>query len=140
MIRIRATGVCFNDKNELLVIEQAVNGRRYALPGGGVESGETIEAALKREFAEEVNLAIQIDRIAYISEYDRQDSVHVIEIAMIVRAVGPTVSLAQYSSEESAIRTIKFIPLVELATYLPESKMLRHIQSSPGLYTGLREA
>jgi 8-oxo-dGTP diphosphatase len=40
----------------------------WIAPGGGVEGGETLEAAATRETLEETGLAVRIDRLAYIDE------------------------------------------------------------------------
>ncbi|MFP4466359.1 MAG: NUDIX domain-containing protein [Candidatus Goldiibacteriota bacterium] len=59
-IRIRTAGFCLNEKNELLLVNHVKKGRSYwLLPGGGEEFGETVPAALKREFMEEVSLKIK---------------------------------------------------------------------------------
>ncbi|MCE5299610.1 MAG: NUDIX hydrolase [Spirochaetia bacterium] len=59
-IRIRVAGIVLNQKNELLLVNHRKNGRSYWLfPGGGVEHGEDIETALKREFYEELTAEIK---------------------------------------------------------------------------------
>ena len=58
-IRIRVGGLLLNKKGELLLVNQKKKGRSYWLfPGGGVEFGEDVETALKREFKEELSLKI----------------------------------------------------------------------------------
>ena len=62
----------FHDENRL----------HYNLPGGGVEAGETVIEAVKREAWEEVSVEIEVGDIAFIYEYapfknaDKYDSVH----------------------------------------------------------------
>ena len=41
-------GVCFNDKNEILIARK-VGEEKWIIPGGHPERDETIEQALKRE-------------------------------------------------------------------------------------------
>jgi len=59
-IRIRVAGICLDKKNRLLLVNHQKNGKSYwLLPGGGVEYGETLHEALKREFMEEMTLKIK---------------------------------------------------------------------------------
>lgn len=59
-IRVRVAGILLNKKNELLLVNHQKNGKSYWLfPGGGVEYGEGLEEALKREFKEELDLKIR---------------------------------------------------------------------------------
>ncbi|HPD18653.1 MAG: NUDIX hydrolase [Candidatus Goldbacteria bacterium] len=59
-IRIRAAAIILNRKKELLLVNHQKNGRSYwLLPGGGVEYGETIENALKRELNEELSMEMK---------------------------------------------------------------------------------
>ncbi len=141
MLRIRVTGLCFNDINEILILEQKVNSRSYALPGGGVEQGETIEAALRREFQEEVNLEVTVGKVVYITEYDRTDGVHVVEIALTVRPTGGSLVVSQLDS--TPISSSFYAPVDKLGDYLDNEAILsavRGAQASHGNYLGLREA
>ena len=50
--RISVKAIIQNESGEVLVIKE--NGSQWSLPGGGVDHGETIHDALKRELYEEV--------------------------------------------------------------------------------------
>lgn len=71
-LRKSARGVVLNERNEVSI--QFVSKKNYyKLPGGGVEIGETIEEALKREIVEEVGCAISIQtKLGVIVEYRTQ--------------------------------------------------------------------
>ncbi len=57
-------------ENKLLVSDEEINGYRFTkLPGGGVELGEGLKDALKREFLEECNLKIDIESHFYTTDF-----------------------------------------------------------------------
>lgn len=77
-LRKSARGVVLNEKGEVSI--QFVSKKNYyKLPGGGVEIGETVEEALKREIVEEVGCDISIeDTLGITVEYrTRHDLLHI---------------------------------------------------------------
>jgi ADP-ribose pyrophosphatase YjhB (NUDIX family) len=69
LLRKAARAVVFNDNNEI-AFQFASKHKYYKLPGGGIEKGETIEDALRREVLEESGCEIDIiDNIGVIIEY-----------------------------------------------------------------------
>ena len=68
-------GIIVNDRDVLLL--NTTHTGTYSLPGGGIEIGESIEAALKREVREETGLEIEIIRFYRFEEqffyYDPAD-------------------------------------------------------------------
>jgi len=62
---------------------------RWALPGGFVEYGETVEEAVLREFEEEVGLKARIKKLLGVySKPDRDPRGHVISIVFLLDAEG----------------------------------------------------
>lgn len=55
--RLGAYGIIINDDNQIAV---AKVDKRYFLPGGGVEGGESLEECLRRECLEEIGAEISI--------------------------------------------------------------------------------
>ena len=57
-------------ENKILLIHR-IRGKDefYAFPGGGVEHGETVHAAIKREVKEETNQDIIVEQILYHLDY-----------------------------------------------------------------------
>nr|WP_276563041.1 NUDIX domain-containing protein [Paenibacillus anseongense] len=70
MIRNTAKAIIEND-NKLLVIKKKLDnvGIYYTLPGGGQESGETIDDTILRECTEELNIYTVIKELVCVREY-----------------------------------------------------------------------
>lgn len=67
---VRVYGILINDKNEILVSDEQRNGFQFTkFPGGGLEWGEGITDALKREFLEELNLEIEVGELFYLTDF-----------------------------------------------------------------------
>jgi mutator protein MutT len=88
LIQVRPTAVLIEDGKILLVEQQVCGspGRRWSLPGGRLEAGETLEQCVVREVAEETGLQVAIDRLLYVC--DRMvESGQVVHITFAVRRV-----------------------------------------------------
>ena len=53
-VTLGVRGICCNINNNKILLVKHTYSEDWALPGGGVEVGESVEKALKREFKEEV--------------------------------------------------------------------------------------
>lgn len=82
-------GICFTD-NKLLVVHK-IRGpyaNRYDLPGGTIESNESIIQTIYREYEEETGLSINIDRnvgtAEFIVKYAIREAAYVQHIAIFL--------------------------------------------------------
>jgi ADP-ribose pyrophosphatase YjhB (NUDIX family) len=67
---IRVYGVLKNLQNEILVTDELIRGKKYTkFPGGGLEFGEGTRDCLKREFLEEMNLAVEVGDHLYTTDF-----------------------------------------------------------------------
>lgn len=68
-IRKAVRAVVVNNE-ELIGLVHSVKNNHYKIPGGGIEDGESIPAALNRECLEEIGTDVEIiSEIGYITEY-----------------------------------------------------------------------
>jgi len=58
--RFSVHAVITNSEGNVLLLKQTYGDKRWGLPGGGVEPGETIHEAIKRECYEEIGLDILV--------------------------------------------------------------------------------
>jgi ADP-ribose pyrophosphatase YjhB (NUDIX family) len=93
----------------------------WVLPGGRQESGETIEEAVVREFAEETSLHIRPLDLAYVSEsIDTPNGYHVVNGTFFVEEIGGP---ADPRPVDPAVVDVRFVP-VEDAPGLLEADVL----------------
>lgn len=58
--RFSVHAAIINEEGKVLQLKQTYGDKRWGLPGGGVEPGETIHEAIKRECLEELGVDIKI--------------------------------------------------------------------------------
>ena len=100
--------VVFNQQNELLLIKrgrQPFQGK-YALPGGWVEYGETVEQAALRELKEETGVeAHSLQLIGVYSEPNRDPRGHCVSVAFLVQF--PDVAVIEAGDDAASAKFVK---------------------------------
>lgn len=70
MITLRVYGILINEAKQVLVSDEFIRGNYFTkFPGGGLEFGEGTRDCLKREFLEEMNLAVEVGDHIYTTDY-----------------------------------------------------------------------
>jgi len=76
----------------IVLVERRYEPLGYALPGGFVEVGETVEEAVLREVKEETGLDAQIVKLLGVySEPNRDPRFHVVSVVFVLDAYGEPV-------------------------------------------------
>ncbi len=96
-MRVRGCAMIIRDGKLLTLVYDYPDGRLHAIPGGGLEDGETLETAVVRELREELGLEISLGPLRYVgdmmaSRYVKQ-TLHVVFEGRIV-AGEPAVNAA----------------------------------------------
>lgn len=114
----RVCGICIeNDK--ILLIKHVPSFKMpyfWLPPGGGIEVGESLENALKREFIEETGLEIAVNELLFVNQYI-ESPIHAIEFFFRITIIGGNL-LKGYDPElaenQQIINEIKFLSFEEL--------------------------
>lgn len=132
MFNLRVYGVFINQKKQILVSDEYIREKYYTkFPGGGMEMGEGTRDCLKREFKEEMDLAIEVGAHLYTTDYYQQSAFNpeqqIISIYYYVEPLEPikfpmrekafdfTEEQLKIYKEKTSIETFRFIDLKDFS-------------------------
>lgn len=100
-LRQAARAVVLDNENNIALLH-VKKGRYYKLPGGGVEQGEDLSSALKRECLEEIGCNVAVGReVGMTIEYRGKYNVKQESYYYLARVIGPKI-LPQFTEKEVA--------------------------------------
>jgi 8-oxo-dGTP diphosphatase len=87
---LRVYGILINEHNEVLLSDEFEDGQHFSkFPGGGVELGEGLIEALKREFVEECNVEIKVSNHLYTTDFYEKSSFNESQVISVYYLVSP---------------------------------------------------
>ncbi|MBO6525311.1 MAG: NUDIX domain-containing protein [Balneolaceae bacterium] len=118
-LRVRVAGLLLEDEKLLLIrMHSPVSDSDiWTAPGGGVEFGETLEEALKREFQEETGLSITVKKLLHVNEL-LELPYHAIELFFLVEKLYGELRLGsdpEHNKEDQLLKEIRFFREDELS-------------------------
>ena len=87
---VRVYGLLINDQNQILLSDEEEYGFRFCkFPGGGLEYGEGLIDALKREFIEECNVDVDVVGHFYTTDFFIQSAFNDSQVISVYYIVNP---------------------------------------------------
>ncbi|MBC8052326.1 MAG: NUDIX domain-containing protein [Sphingobacteriaceae bacterium] len=87
---VRVYGLLINTENEILLSDEEEYGARFSkFPGGGLEYGEGLIEALKREFIEECEFEVEVTEHFYTTDFFVKSAFNDSQIISVYYLVNP---------------------------------------------------
>jgi 8-oxo-dGTP diphosphatase len=113
-VRIRACGILWQEDKLLMVNHSGITSTNFwAPPGGGVEFGQSIEEALKKEFIEETGFHVEPGEFLFGCEYI-EHPIHSIELFYSITESQGKLKTG-YDPEIQIIKDVKFLTDSDIA-------------------------
>jgi 8-oxo-dGTP diphosphatase len=115
-LRVRACGICTNETGILLVSQRLLGNDFWSPPGGGIDFGESAETCLKREFAEETGLTVEVGDFLFACEFI-QKPLHAIELFFNINSHSGHLALGsdpELPANHQLLTDLKFIEWHEI--------------------------
>ena len=94
LFNVRVYGILINENRQVLVSDEYIRGDYITkYPGGGLEFGEGTRDCLKREFKEEMDLAVEVTDHLYTTDFFQMSAFNpehqIISVYYFVKALEP---------------------------------------------------
>lgn len=125
LFNIRVYGILINDKKEVLISDERTENVSFTkFPGGGLEYGEGLIEALKREYIEETGMNIEVIKHIYTTDFYEKSSFNesqIISIYYLIKSlttVYPKINTKSFDFTEKSIegksQSFRLIPITQL--------------------------
>lgn len=122
LVRVGCGALIINDRNEVLLLKRGKKTRNqtglWCQPGGGVDFGETVKEAIKREIKEELGIEIELIKyLCYTDQVMESEDQHWVAISYLAKIEkGEPRNLEPHKHEE-----IKWFPILDLPKDLSDT-------------------
>jgi ADP-ribose pyrophosphatase YjhB (NUDIX family) len=138
-VRVAVGGIAFDEQDHVLLIRRGHEPGRglWTVPGGHVELGEALHAAVTRELHEETGLEVEVGPQVELLERIGRDpagavTYHFVIIDFLVRIVGGVLAAGEDAADA------RFVGLAELAELPHTEGLLPVLQRALALARGAR--
>ena len=137
---VRVYGLLINSQNEVLLSDEFEYGRKFTkFPGGGLELGEGLIDALKREFIEECDAEIEVLSHFYTTDFYEKSSFNdsqVLSVYYLVKEVKPlklNFKTAVFDFDENSKQSFRWVNIENLTeqdvTFKTDQTVVRLLKS-----------
>jgi ADP-ribose pyrophosphatase YjhB (NUDIX family) len=113
IFNVRVTGILIQENKILLVKQKIAPGREWSLPGGRVETGESLEQSMIREMKEETGLIVRCKKMLYLCEKSDLKP-PILHVTFLLDYIGGTIELPTNEHDENPISDVKFVNISTL--------------------------
>jgi ADP-ribose pyrophosphatase YjhB (NUDIX family) len=106
-----------DDEDHILLIHRTDN-KYWSIPGGGMEPGESVHEAAKREVKEETGIDCEVTALVgvysnprHVAAYDDGEVRQEFSICLVGRLISGSLQTSTESSE------VRFVPTADISTY-----------------------
>ena len=111
--RIRVAAIIVQGDSVLLVRHTKGSETYWLLPGGGVDYGEALDKALKRELREEANLDVTVKELVFVNDSIAPDgSRHVVNVYFRAEVAGGELAVG----DDERVVEVSFMPVAALTS------------------------
>jgi len=135
-IRVRPSGVLVENNRVLLLKQNVTETQNWSLPGGALETDESIEQCLVRELKEETGLDVLVIGLLYLTDRFYEEN-HIVHMTFLVERIGDLPIEFTWnhidgcsSNTSGRVREIRMVPVDELTEYGFSSTFTRLVKTN----------